>query len=301
MLVVTGFILCSSTLLIVNKLCVEFLKATTEVLLFQCIASSIVSFFLTEPNLNNFKRFFVVSFAFMLTLFSNLKILENANVETFIIFRNSTPIVISVLDWMFLNRELPSLRSFVSILGMFLSSVGYSLTDSNFNVKAYIWVFVWYIIFCFDQIYIKHIVDSVETKNNWERVLYMNTWASLFLVMYLLLDVLALSGKRHRYLHTIHSQTTTINMVTLSVSIVLGIAMSYFSLACRKHLSATSFTIVGNVCKFLTVIINILIWDKHASFEGCIFLVICMTCAMIYKQAPLRVKESTETVQIITN
>lgn len=300
MLVVVGFIVCSSTLLIVNKLCVEFSKSTTEVLMLQCIASAVVAFFLTKPNMSNFKKYMIVSVAFVLTLFANLKILESANVETFIIFRNSTPIIISVLDWMFLNRKLPSLRSTVAITGMFLSSIGYSLTDSNFNVNAYFWVFIWYVIFCFDQIYIKYIVDTVKTTNNWERVFYMNTWASAFLLMYFLLDVFVLTGQKRKYTHILKiANATTTTM--LSASIFLGIAMSYFSLATRKYLTATSFTIVGNVCKFLTVVINIIIWDKHASTEGCAFLFVCMICAMFYQQAPLREFEAVtdESTRII--
>ena len=38
-----------------------------------------------------------------------------------------------------------------------------------------------YAIFCFDQVYIKHAVDSVPVESNWGRVFYTNFWASLIM------------------------------------------------------------------------------------------------------------------------
>ena len=64
--------------------------------------------------------------------------------------------------------------------------------------------------------------------------------------------------------------------------------MSYFAFLCRSAVSATSFTVIGNVCKILTVLINILIWDKHASALGIAFLLLCLAAAAAYQQAPKR-------------
>ena len=57
-------------------------------------------------------------------------------------------------------------------------------------------------------------------------------------------------------------------LVYSCVLAVEGVAMSYFAFLCRAAVSATSFTVIGNVCKILTVLINISIWDKHASPLG---------------------------------
>ena len=53
-------------------------------------------------------------------------------------------------------------------------------------------------------------------------------------------------------------------------------------------MSATSFTVIGNVCKILTVLINVSIWDKHASPLGLSFLCVCLVGAAAYQQSPLR-------------
>ena len=53
-------------------------------------------------------------------------------------------------------------------------------------------------------------------------------------------------------------------------------------------MSATAFAVIGNVCKVLTILINVTIWDKHASNLGLGCLIICLVAATLYEQAPLR-------------
>ena len=77
-------------------------------------------------------------------------------------------------------------------------------------------------------------------------------------------------------------------VAALVVSCAAGVAMSYFAFLCRAAISATSFTVVGNVCKVLTVLINVSIWDKHASPEGLGALLVCLVAAAAYQQSPLR-------------
>lgn len=54
-------------------------------------------------------------------------------------------------------------------------------------------------------------------------------------------------------------------IVALVASCVGGLGMSYFSFALRAVISATSFSVIGNVCKVLTILVNLLMWDKHSS------------------------------------
>lgn len=93
-----------------------------------------------------------VACAFLGAIFTNIKTLQYANVETFIVFRASTPIIVSVCDYLFLGRELPSARSWLSLLGLVIGAFVYVITDSSFHVTGYYWVCVWYCVFCFDQV-----------------------------------------------------------------------------------------------------------------------------------------------------
>ena len=54
-------------------------------------------------------------------------------------------------------------------------------------------------------------------------------------------------------------------VAVLGLACVAGLGMSYFSFALRAVISATSFSVIGNVCKVLTILVNLLMWDNHAS------------------------------------
>lgn len=45
---------------------------------------------------------------------------------------------------------------------------------------------------------------------------------------------------------------------------------------------------IGILCKVGTLVVNRVIWDKHAGLEGTAFLMVCMFAGTFYKQAPLR-------------
>jgi solute carrier family 35 protein len=65
-------------------------------------------------------------------------------------------------------------------------------------------------------------------------------------------------------------------LLPVGLSCLFGLSISFFGLSCRKVISVTGLTGLGNVNKILTVVINLVIWDNHATFIGTIGLLICM-------------------------
>ena len=55
-------------------------------------------------------------------------------------------------DYLFLGRELPNARSWLSLVGLLLGAAAYVMTDQGYQVHGYFWVCVWYFVFCFDQV-----------------------------------------------------------------------------------------------------------------------------------------------------
>ena len=296
---VAGYATCSSLMLIVNKVCVHLLPAPSFVLLMQ-VSSAAISvkgcgllglIEVDELEIDKLKAFFFVSCAFLACIFANIKTLQFCNVETFIVFRASAPVIIGIADWALLGRELPNMRSCLSMLALIVGSGAYMATDSSYQVNGYRWVLIWFAVFCFDQLYIKHVVDTVSVRSNWGRVFYTNLWSAILL--------LGLTAYLEPHV-LMRADWSREQLGALGLSCVLGTAMSYFAFLCRAAISATSFTVVGNVCKILTVLINILIWDKHASPLGIAFLLLCLAAAAAYQQAPKRatsvsLAEATET------
>jgi GDP-mannose transporter len=52
--------------------------------------------------------------------------------------------------------------------------------------------------------------------------------------------------------------------------------------------SATTYTLVGVVNKFLTVLLNVFVWDKHSTPLGIFAVCICLASGTLYQQAPRR-------------
>ena len=69
--------------------------------------------------------------------------------------------------------------------------------------------------------------------------------------------------------------------------------MSYTSFQLRDIISATSFAVVGNVCKLSTLVINYVICDKHASSRGLGAWCVTLVGAAFYEQAPYRVQDES--------
>ena len=77
------------------------------------------------------------------------------------------------------------------------------------------------------------------------------------------------SGDCRKHPQTVESACDTAvcpgGIAALLASCLGGLGMSYFSFALRAVISATSFSVIGNVCKVLTILVNLLMWDNHAS------------------------------------
>ena len=284
---VGGYMLCSATLLISNKYAIYKVAAPSFILFSQLMGTAIVvqtfaAFGKIECDgleKTKVKQFLPVALMFLATIFSNMKSLQYANVETFMVFRFSTPIVVSIADYLFLGRKLPSPRSWACLIALLVGALMYANTDSAFHVKGYTFCAIWYCIFCLDQIYLKHITNTVKMQSNWGRVFYSNFLASLPLIFTFINDAEEITALKNMSFSA---------GVAVFISVALGVGMSYFAWMARSLLSAASFTVVGNTCKVLTIAINVCLWDKHASPVGIACLLFCLGAAYFYKQAPMR-------------
>jgi len=292
-----GFMCCSSMMLVVNKICIVQLPYPSTVLALQLMVTAGVAKALGVAGLveveplewKKVRAFGATPFAFLLTLIANMKILQYANIETFIMIRTSTPIFTSLLDYSFLGRELPDTRSAMSLLLAMTGAMLYMETDSQFTITSYHWAAAWLCIFLFDQVYIKHIISTVQ-MSSWTRVYYQNLLAGLPVTV-----MACFVEKAPWNLVTGWVGPISSAVAMLAISCGMSIAMSFFSFKAREALSATAFTVVGNACKVVSVLVNVLLWDKHASGMGLIALGLCLTGSGFYRVAPMRADKTAGT------
>mmetsp|Transcript_31965 Transcript_31965/g.72943 ORF Transcript_31965/g.72943 Transcript_31965/m.72943 type:complete len:333 (+) Transcript_31965:63-1061(+) len=287
---ISAYMACSSGALVVNKVVMTYLQAPGLVFFIQLLAA--VGFLAGGSVLRllevdgitwvNVKQFLPYIISFVACLYSNGKALAASNIETVIVFRACTPLFVSVLDYVFLGREFPSPQSLTALAGVVFGAVLYVQADGEFaisGIAAYKWVIINLLTIVFDMIYGKALISGISFKNPvWGSVLYSNLLA--------LVPMGLLGGTEISNFDV--STLTTSGIVWLVLSCVLGTGMSWASWNCRNKTSATVFTLLGVVCKFMSVLMNIMIWDKHASNKGLLALALCLFASSMYRQAPKR-------------
>ncbi|GLU01060.1 hypothetical protein SLE2022_183860 [Rubroshorea leprosula] len=227
-------------------------------------------------------RFLPAAIIFYTSLFTNSELLLHANVDTFIVFRSAVPIFVAIGETLFLQQPWPTMKTWISLATIFGGSVIYVLTDYQFTLTAYIWALAYLVSMSIDFVYIKHVVMTIGL-NTWGLVLYNNLEALLLFPLELLI-----MGELKKISHEISDESDWYSfqvVLPVGLSCLFGLAISFFGFSCRRAISATGFTVLGIVNKLLTVVINLVIWDKHSTFVGTMGLLICMFGGVMYQQS----------------
>jgi len=171
----------------------------------------------------------------------------------------------------------------------------YVASDAQFKldgVAAYSWAILYFVMICFEMLYGKKITNGVTFNSIWGNVLFTNLFSVLpmFLLGYLL-------GDYEKFKEgTFDWSIPAVSMLVLSS--VVGTLIGYTGWACRGLISATSYTLVGVINKFITILLNVLIWDKHATGYGIMALIVSLAGGAFYEQAPLRNAAGTPTKRL---
>ncbi|CAL5360665.1 unnamed protein product [Camellia sinensis] len=287
---VVGYALCSSLLAVINKLAITKFNYPGLLTALQYLTSALgvwilgkLGFLHHDPfTYDNVKKFMPAAVVFYLAIFTNTNLLRHANVDTFIVFRSLTPLLVAVADTTFRKQPCPSKFTFLSLLIILGGAVGYVATDSGFTLTAYSWAFAYLITITTEMVYIKHMVMNLGL-NTWGFVFYNNLLSLMMAPIFWVLtgeyvDVFAAVGSRSANWFEFDA------FFAVSLSCVFGLLISFFGFAARKAISATAFTVTGVVNKFLTVLINVLIWDKHAGPIGLVCLLLTIAGGVLYQQ-----------------
>ncbi|KAI5440585.1 hypothetical protein KIW84_010171 [Lathyrus oleraceus] len=288
---VIGYALCSSLLAIINKYAITQFNYPGLLTALQYLTSALsvylfgkLGFLHHDPfTIPIAKKFFPAALVFFLAIFTNTNLLRQANVDTFIVFRSLTPLLVALADTAFRGQPSPSNLTFFSLVVILAGAVGYVATDSGFTLTAYSWAFAYLVTITTEMVYIKHMVMSLGL-NTWGFVLYNNVLSLMIAPFFWFL-----TGENFEVSNAINSSTGSLfemnAFLAVSLSCVFGLLISFFGFAARKAVSATAFTVTGVVNKFLTVAINVTIWDKHASPAGLVCLLFTIIGGVLYQQS----------------
>ncbi|KAJ8559723.1 hypothetical protein K7X08_003781 [Anisodus acutangulus] len=241
---------------------------------------------------------FLPAAIFYLSLFTNSELLLHANVDTFIVFRSAVPIFVAIGETLYLHQPWPAMKTWLSLGTIFAGSVLYVSTDYQFTLTAYSWAVTYFVSMSIDFVYIKHVVMTIGL-NTWGLVLYNNLEALLlFPIELLIMDELK------KIKHEIEDESDWHSfqvVLPVALSCLFGLAISFFGFSCRRAISATGFTVLGIVNKLLTVVINLVIWDKHFKLIGTVGLLICMSGGVMYQQSTSNKLKAVKDLQFTRN
>ncbi|XP_073272974.1 GDP-fucose transporter 1-like isoform X2 [Primulina huaijiensis] len=260
---VIGYALCSSLLAVINKFSVAKFNYPGLLTALQYLTSALGVWILGKLGflahdtfvLETAKKFFPAAFVFYLAIFTNTNLLRHANVDTFIVFRSLTPLLVAFADTVSRRQPCPSKLTFLSLVIILGAAVGYVATDNGFTLTAYSWALAYLVTITTEMVYIKHMVTNLGL-NTWGFVFYNNLLSLMMAPVFWIV-----TGEY--------------------VDVFMAIGRS----SARKAISATAFTVTGVVNKFLTVAINVLIWDKHATPIGLVCLLLTLAGGVLYQQS----------------
>jgi len=283
------YMACSSTMLIINKVTIYVFPAPISLLLIQLSLSALaifilgrLRFFTVDPlKWSLVQDYYGVVIVFVMNIFTNIKALQYSNVETVIVFRTCTSLAVAFGDYKFLGRGLPTPPVFLSLSSIALGALIYVISDSTFKITSYLWVTAYFVCQCIDVLYIKFIVDKVP-MTSWGRSFYNNLLAlpPLMIAFFLTNEIFYLSELLATY--GVKSSNLALIFGMILLSSIVGLLLSICGFICRECVSATSFSVVGNMNKVLTVLINLVIWDKHATPYGLIGLGASLVSGALY-------------------
>jgi GDP-mannose transporter len=282
--------LCSSTLLVANKLTTDGNKNTAFIMLVQLAASVL---FVVMGNLGGaialkdgfnllmVKYYSVYCLTFVGGIYANMRALRVTDTETVVVFRCCTPLVVATLGTLLLREKFPSPRSLLALCGIIVGAVLFVATNAESHVRdatTYMWPAIYTVVISFNMLYGKFVMKKMVALKSpvWGAVLYSNGLA---------LPLVALLGVTTGDLtpSALRALTWSVpSLASLTVSSILGVAIAYAGFNCRNVLSATSFTLVGVMNKLVSVLLSMVIYQK-ASLPGIVSILICILSGTAYK------------------
>jgi GDP-mannose transporter len=277
-------------MLVVNKLAMRSFPIPAMVTLAQLISCTIFVYFIGALGVKidhltkaNCKGYAIYCGAFAAGIYSNMRALAGTNVETIIVFRACTPITVCVIEWFFMGRELPSTRSFASLVTIMGGAAAYVMLDSEMKAAdfaTFFWIASWYSLLCFQMTYGKILLTDIKTETIWGPVLYSNCLSIPFTMA-----LGACLGDFNKYDPSLLQDHAGL---WVGLSCVVGIGIGYAGWACRDMISATSYTLVGVLNKLISVGLSVTFINKSASAASLLALLVCLLAGTQYKQPPMR-------------
>ena len=224
------------------------------------------------------RKFLGVAIAFVMPMVFNMFALKFVSVATVVVFRQVSTALVAIGEYFFFQKRFRILV-IVSILLGILGSIMYGFTASDFHFLGYVYSFFYAVTLAVNSLYVKSIFDSLPKMSNWEKTYYQNLEGLPFLVM-MAVPIESISSCL--------AEMKTLNVqgwLVIIVSCVAGFMISVAGTLSRTALSPTSFNILGNMSKPMTVIFSFFIFGAETSLNALAGLSMVLISGIMYSYA----------------
>lgn len=302
-----GYAFCSATLIVINKWALLYFPFSATLTAAQFGFSALVAFvlgILGFVEVDALRQSKVIAFLpavvlFYVSIASNLKLLHVSNVDTFIVTRSLTPIITNKFEQAYLGSRAPPWKATLALMLIVFGALLYGYAErDNMVSSALFWAVIYICAMTVDSVFIKKVVTDVQLTR-WGMVYYNNFLA------FLMFPLGSLVTGEYKNLFSDGEGDAPSMWDSLSapgcafpvaLSCLMGVAISYFALNCRKALTATSFTVLAVTNKFATVLINTTVWTHHAGPLGILSLLVCISGGIVYSEAMKAAKTENKDV-----
>jgi drug/metabolite transporter (DMT)-like permease len=271
-LAVAIYIICSSCMLVVNKSAMKVLPFVYTNTAMQTAASAVLLLIarhfryiaFSNPTLKTVWSWSGVLAAWIVPILLNMKAVHLVTVETMMMFRSLTIVAVAIGDY-FLLKTIINFREGFSCLVISVGGLIYASNDLNFHFEGYVWGAAYSFGMVVNSLYIKHCFNKHKDMSSWEKSFLNNLLATPAVL------ILAFAFE----------DSSTV----LSLSCVMGLGISMSGTKCRDVLSATSFDVLGNCTKYLTLGLSALILNTHNSLISIFGICIALFGTVLYSPA----------------
>jgi solute carrier family 35 protein len=288
------YFLCSSMMLILNKLALNRLPFPVAITAAQTISSVLLIELLrilgciSYPNTSwlMLVRWKWVGVVFITPVILNMHAMQFMGVEAIMIFRSATTVMVAISDILILKTKI-TFRQMIACGIISVGSLLFAVNDMSIPVQGLFWGSLYSFSLVFNTIYIKHVFTQQADVGPWGKTLMNNIVASplILTVSYAVEDL----GRMHELL----LKFSSMDFFVIFLSCVGGFGISFSGTCCRQMLSATGFDVLGNCTKYATLAFNAFLLGSNLSAASMAGVLLALSGGVLYSPASSLVCKST--------
>ena len=220
-----------------------------------------------------------------LMLISSMYAFKYVSIGSFVIMRNTLPLLTLFADYI-INNIYPSKSKCFSLLFVGIGAITYSYGDIQFSSFGLCLLLTNMVICCIDRIREKQLLSIVDT-NAMAMVFLNNVPGFIILLTVIMTDY-------HKMFHTLHKLNTPYNLSLVGLSIVCGIILNFSSTVLQRSISATTMVVVNCANKLVLILWGIVFHSDSTNLTCYIGIILSISGCVLYGVEWKKVDEGDE-------